>query len=375
MAELLGCSLDDLLSRSGYDFIQPSELASTRDRANTLRLGARLHFETELQRGDGSKFIAEVRTNPIQDRAGKYEGSVAIVTDITARKTAERDALFRAALLDAVGEGVVAANIDATIAYVNEAAARMFGWSVAETIGVSGFDIPAAAEARDKVVEMYEGVAAGKTVTADLPLVRVDGSRFVGHVTAAPVYSGGAELVGLIAVVRDMTERMELDEALRTHGLRGSAVAVLGARAIAKGTDVAGADAVLNESIEATRRLLGADRAAILEVTSDASLSVRAGSPAGDSAVVAGGSRSLAGYTTLARGVVTVEDTVTERRFDTGSLAPETRSAMAAPVYGHAGVRAVLVAERPTAGPFDRGSADFLQALANVVGAALADRS
>jgi hypothetical protein len=60
-----------------------------------------------------------------------------------------------------------------------------------------------------------------------------------------------------------------------------------------------------------------------------------------------------------------------ERRFEPGSLAADTRSAMAAPVFGALGVRAVLTAESSTARHFDRGAADFLQAIANVVGAAL----
>ena len=202
--------------------------------------------------------------------------------------------------------------------------------------------------------------------------MRRDGTRFVGHVTAAPVLDDSRALVGLIAIIRDVTEHLQLDQELRTQGLRGSAVAVLGARAIAKGGDITSADdAVLDETVEATRRLLNADRAAILEVTSDAALAVRIASPDGDVEAVAGGSRSLAGFTVLARHVVVVEDTATERRFDPGSLSGETRSAMAAPVFGAVGVRGVLVAEKSKAGHFDRASEDFLQAMANVAGAAL----
>jgi putative methionine-R-sulfoxide reductase with GAF domain len=83
------------------------------------------------------------------------------------------------------------------------------------------------------------------------------------------------------------------------------------------------------------------------------------------------GSRSLAGYTVFARSVVIVDDVQRERRFDPCSLAEHSRSAIAAPVFGALGVRAVLMAESSTAGTFDRTAGDFLQALANVVGAAL----
>src|SRR5207302_8833840 len=134
---------------------------------------------------------------------------------------------------------------------------------------------------------------------------------------------------------------------------------------------VRAAEAVLDARVDATRRLLGADRAAVLEVTQDGTLTVLAASPKVDTAAVAGGSRSLAGYTVLARGVVTVEDTATARRFEPGSLAADTGAAMAAPVLGAIGVRGVLIAESSAVRHFDRGATDFLQAIANVVGAAL----
>ncbi|TMK85200.1 MAG: PAS domain S-box protein [Actinobacteria bacterium] len=372
MTDLLGCSLDELLSRSVFDFVDPERMAATRERVHAVRLGGRERFEIELRRADGSTVLAEMTTSALQDRAGRYEGAVAFVTDITARKEAETQALFRAALLEAVGEAVVAADLDGTITYVNQAAAELFGWSAAEAVGQTADGFPTAIESADKLADIYEQVMAGHTFSGDLPMVRRDGTRFVGHLTGAPVIGDDGGLVGMIGVIRDVTEGLELGEELRTEGLRRSAVAVLGARALAKGRDIAGAgDAVLDECVEATRRLVGVDRAALLEVGPDATLAVLTASPAVDAAAVAGGSRSLAGYTVLARGVVAVEDTTTERRFEPGSLAGDTRAAIAAPVFGPRGVRAVLTAESSTVRHFDRGAADFLQAIANVVGAAL----
>jgi putative methionine-R-sulfoxide reductase with GAF domain len=88
---------------------------------------------------------------------------------------------------------------------------------------------------------------------------------------------------------------------------------------------------------------------------------------------VRAGSRSLAGYTALTRTVVVVEDANHERRFERGRLAAdrETVSAIAAPVFGPAGVRAVLTAQSSTPQQFDRSACQFMQCIANVIGAAL----
>jgi GAF domain-containing protein len=141
---------------------------------------------------------------------------------------------------------------------------------------------------------------------------------------------------------------------------------------VAKGNDIDSSDdTFLHEVVEATRRLVGADRAVLVEADADAKLLVRGTSPDGGPVAVPSGSRSLAGYTMLARSVVVVDDVAGERRFDTSSLAAETRSAIAAPVFGPGGSRGALAAECSQVRSFDSSERDFMQSIANVVAAAL----
>jgi PAS domain S-box-containing protein len=372
MAELLGVSLDELLATPSFDFIDPEHVPLVKEKLDRLRQGFRQVYEARILRADGSTFLAEVSASPIHDRAGRYEGAVAVVTDLTSRKDEEAQARFRAALLEAVGEAVIAATPEGMLTYVNPAAARLFGWSATEVLGVDTYAFPTALESFDALVEIHAKVLAGQTYSGDLPMVRRDGSRFVGHFTSGPVLGEGGELVGVIGVIRDITDRLRVDHELRTRELEGATLALLGVRALNRETNGAGIeDAVLRESCEATRRVLGVDRAAIHEVVGSGELAMRAASPpVGEPTVLPAGSRSLAGYTALARTVVVVEDAGSERRFDLGSLGPDTRSAIGAPVFGPLGVRAVLTAESSTPEAF-ADTVHFVQGIANVVGAAL----
>jgi GAF domain-containing protein len=188
----------------------------------------------------------------------------------------------------------------------------------------------------------------------------------------SPVRTAEGELLGRIVVFRDLTDQRQLEDELRTRQLRGSALAVLGCRALAKGRDSASSDdTLLHETLEAMRRLLGLDRARILEVEAEGKLALKAASPEDDVATLPAGGGSLAGYTVLARAAVVVEDVDTERRFDTASLAPDTRSAIAAPVFGAEGVWGVLTGQSSTPCAFDSAAVDFIQSLANIVGTAL----
>jgi PAS domain S-box-containing protein len=372
MTELLGRSLDEVLAASAFDFVEPDSIPLVKERIAELRQGLRQHYEVPFRRGDGSTFLAEVSASPILDGAGRYQGSVAIVSDITARKEEETKARFRAALLDAVGEAVIAATPEGILSYVNPAGARMFGWPASEVVGTSAYSFPTAIESAEALADMHVRMTAGQTFSGELPMVRRDGSRFVGDLTTAPLQDEQGRMVGVISVIRDISDRLRKDQELRTRELEASTVALLGARALTKDRDGAGdEDAVLEESVGATRRVLGVERAAVLEEAPDGRWAVRAASPLLElPSVVPAGSSSLAGYTALARTVVVVEDASLERRFDLGAAGPDTRSAIGAPVFGPLGVRAVLTAESSATHSFDNAE-PFVQGIANVVGAAL----
>jgi GAF domain-containing protein len=187
-----------------------------------------------------------------------------------------------------------------------------------------------------------------------------------------PVRSADGELLGRIIVFRDLTDERARENKARLQYLRASAIAVLGARALAKGGDSASSDEVLlRDAVEATRRLLDADRAGYLEVNEDGSLSTRTADTDVLVPTLPGGTGSLAGFTVLARAPIVVDDIAVERRFDVDAFPPGTRSAIGAPVFGPSGVRGVLTAGRGPAGSFDEAAADFAQAMANVIGAAL----
>jgi GAF domain-containing protein len=130
--------------------------------------------------------------------------------------------------------------------------------------------------------------------------------------------------------------------------------------------------AITNEVVEATRRVLGADRVSVLDVVpSGEELEVRLSSPAIDRRVaVPFGSRSFAGYVALAAQVVVVDDTSLDQRFDSTAGCP-TVSAVGAPIFAAGRLHGVLIAESSAANQFDHNAVSFIQGMANVVGAAL----
>jgi PAS domain S-box-containing protein len=373
MAEMLRCTVQEMLATSLLAFIAEKDLPLAKARMADLRRGVDAVYERRLRRADGTSFDAETHVRPLFDRAGRYEGSVAIMSDITDRKAAEAEHRFRAALLDAVGEAVTASNNEGIITYANNAAVALTGWPVEEFVGRHIDSFPTASpQTHEELEEIRARVQAGERFSGAVPVVRRDGSMSSCQLTSTPVFDTGGERVGRINVMHDVTERQHIDRELHTRDLRASAVAVLGARAISRGRDSASSDDVLlRDAVEATCRLLDADRAGYLEVNEDGSLSPRASVSEVFYPSLPGGTGSLGGFTVLARTVIVVDDIALERRFNVGAFSPGTHSAISAPVFGPFGVRGVLSAGRGPAGSFDDAAADFVQAMANVIGTAL----
>jgi PAS domain S-box-containing protein len=55
--------------------------------------------------------------------------------DITGRKRAEEQIRFQRRLLDAVGQAIIATDLQGKIIYWNRAAKELYGWSAEEVMG------------------------------------------------------------------------------------------------------------------------------------------------------------------------------------------------------------------------------------------------
>jgi PAS domain S-box-containing protein len=358
------------------DFIDPGLLSITKERKAQVLAGQRLHFTMQLRRADRSTFLAEITTTPLLNSAGRYDGAVALVNDITAQTESKTQAQLRATVLDAVGEAVVATRPDGEIVYINRAAERLLGWRSAEVIGRQHSDV--CAQVPDEAEHIHKSVMNGKRHSVTLELFKRDGTQFVAHVTSEPAVDDHETVVGLVTVISDQTERTRLDRNLRTRRLQAETIALLGAQALRQHTDPHIATTpTVTEVVNATRRLLRADRASALDLDATAGeLHVRAASPAIDEQIVVpAGSRSFAGYIALAREAVVVDNTEHDRRFDwRDEFGSGPASAIGAPIFGPDGIVGVLLAESSAVVGFDQDDAHFIQGMANIIGTALVGR-
>ena len=136
-------------------------------------------------------------------------GVAVSVRDVTERKEAEEKIRFQAQLLGAVGEAVVALDMDGRVVYWNRPAEQMYGWSAEEMMGHRLREMVVPEDLRGRAEEIMWEVAAGSTWSGEFVLSRRDGTRFIVEATNTPVFGEDGALRSVISVLRDVTEIKE----------------------------------------------------------------------------------------------------------------------------------------------------------------------
>lgn len=93
MADMLGYTVEEMLGRSLYTFLDGEELANLTERIARRRSGLSEQYDARYKRKDGSDVWIIVNATPIVDAEGNFEGSLAMMTDISDRKRTEKAVL------------------------------------------------------------------------------------------------------------------------------------------------------------------------------------------------------------------------------------------------------------------------------------------
>src|SRR5215210_1285753 len=131
---------------------------------------------------------------------------------LLARK--EEELHFQAMLLEAVGQSVVATDLEGNILYWNRAAEEIYGWSSEEALGRSLRDLTVSEESLEKAEEVGSELRAGRAWSGETLLRRKDGSYVPVLGTASPLFDDRGSLTGMIGVSTDISERKTLEAEL-----------------------------------------------------------------------------------------------------------------------------------------------------------------
>ena len=154
--------------------------------------------------------------SPVRNPQAAVVGISAIIRDVTLTKKAERGAAMLAAIVASSSDGVVSKTLDGTITSWNKSAERIFGFSEEEMINRSiRTIIPLERQAEED--RILATVVSGEIIdNFETIRLRKDGALIDVSVTVSPVRDSHGRIIGASKIVRDITDKRQTREQLRT---------------------------------------------------------------------------------------------------------------------------------------------------------------
>ena len=167
------------------------------------------------RRRDGTYATVIDRGYVSRDSTGAAIRMIGAMTDVTERSRSEAAIRFQAQLLNAVQQAVVATDTSGAVIYWNTFAENLYGWTAHEAIGRKLSELTPSPFMRDHEAEIIERTTAGGSWTGEFLVQGKSGKSFPALLTTSPFLDGRGEILGLVGVSIDLTERRSLEEQFR----------------------------------------------------------------------------------------------------------------------------------------------------------------
>ena len=188
--------------------------------ARKLNQGGSTRYEPEIIAKDGHRISLEVSSRLIFE-GNKPVSVQGIARDITERKQMEK-ALKESEekhrlYFESVSDVVYSIAPDFTVLSISPSVERILGYKCEELVGQKMGDLNVLApEYMERALSDTMRVLGGEhIVSSEYEFIAKDGTRKFGDVSGAPIFSADGKVVALISVARDITERKQMEKALK----------------------------------------------------------------------------------------------------------------------------------------------------------------
>lgn len=213
-ALLMGYSRQEVLQRSIVDIVIESQRSRVPEEVAAVLTGRPHLSEWRFVRKDGSTFPGEVNAQLLPD--GRVMG---IVRDITERRQAEDALRASQSLLRTVMDGtpdpIFVKDRQGRLLLANPAVLRAFGRPLEEVLGKTDVEIYSDLAVGQTVMETDRRIMeSGHTEVVEERIQTPQGYR-VFLSTKSPEYDAQGNVIGVIGIARDITDRNQAQEALQ----------------------------------------------------------------------------------------------------------------------------------------------------------------
>jgi PAS domain S-box-containing protein len=217
---MLGYTQQEMFGHSVFEFMDAEARREGLEKLERRRRGqAEKHEHRFLHRG-GRPVWTEIHSNPLFTAAGVFEGSLAMITDISERRQYDELRNRLAAIVNSSDDAIIGKDLTGQITAWNHGAERMFGYSSAEVLGrsISILVPPDRQEEESSILARIEGGVG--ILHQETVRLRQDGT-LIEKMEAVGNLAGGVahDFNNLLSVILSLTslaiEEMKPQEPLR----------------------------------------------------------------------------------------------------------------------------------------------------------------
>jgi len=217
--ELAGIASQDVIGK--YFWETPwwahsqAEQTKLREGMRQAMRGETVNFESTHVSVSGETRIIDFRIRPVFDDEGEVIYLVPEGFDITERKHAEAERELLISAIEQAAETIVVTDTNATIKYVNPAFEKTTGYTRESVLGHNPRFLQSGEQDDAFYRDMWAALLRGEAWKGRLVNKKKDGTTFTEEATISPVLDASGKTVNYVAVKRDITQEIQIQDKLR----------------------------------------------------------------------------------------------------------------------------------------------------------------
>ncbi len=212
--ELYGTSSENVIGKTISEFLGSKIYDDIKDYIKKALAGEKINYEIEIPFKNTYRYIEAIYTPEFDDK-GNVKGYLALLNDITEKKTAQKEYLN---LIHSLSAAVYTTDKNGYITLYNEAAAELWGcqpeigkdkwcglWKIYEPDGIT----PLPLDSCPMAIAIKEG---RKVYEKEIIIERPDGTRRNIQPYPEPIYDAQGNIIGGVNMLLDITDRKTAEE-------------------------------------------------------------------------------------------------------------------------------------------------------------------
>ncbi|GGJ52002.1 PAS domain-containing hybrid sensor histidine kinase/response regulator [Deinococcus roseus] len=207
---LTGYTLEEVEGKSPPDLLQGenSESIVTLDIQDSIARGQTFEGEVYNYKKDGSGYWALISVSALYDEKGDFDGFLCTQTDITERKTMERELSRYVQAIHKVEVSVLLTDHEDRLIWVNDHFTESNGFTLEEVRGKRPAEVLRGPNTDlDAAVAFDSSAVDHEPFRGEIFNYRKDGTGYWAEISATPLFGNKGEFQGFITISNDVTER------------------------------------------------------------------------------------------------------------------------------------------------------------------------